>query len=199
MRTRPLPLVGLVALATCGQSQQPCTGTGCLNVAGTYTFVLGTSTVSCSNWEKNAPPSSLMEVTQGPSPSQLGVTLWPVTDNPHFLTGTLYANGSINVAESEQSTLIGIPWATLTGSFASIAGQSGGEPFQFNGQIFLQGGTAQTTTAGQTGGATAGQTGGGAGGLACSGGTTFKAEETSTTILPDAGTIPTPDGGDAGH
>lgn len=183
MRTRALSLVGLLALAACGQTQQPCSGSSCLSVAGNYTFVLGEG-IGCSVWEKNASPTSLMQVTQGATASQLSITLWPVTDDPHYLTGTLYTNGSMTVSESQQSTLLQIPWATITGSFTSQGGQSGGAPYLFSGQLLLQGGSTQSTTAGGTGG------------LACQGTTTFKAVESATSSL-DAGTD-VPDGGDAG-
>ncbi|MHB8418301.1 MAG: hypothetical protein ACYDCL_09505 [Myxococcales bacterium] len=190
MRTSPFSLLASLALAACSQgAQQPCSDGGCLAVAGSYTFRLGEQ-ANCAVWEKSVPPASLMQVTQGSDPSQLTLTLWPVTDDPHTLAGTLFSDGTINVTENQNSTLLGIPFAYITGSFTSNAGVGGGAPFYFGGQIFLEGGS-QSQTAGQAGGP------GQSGGLGCTGGTTFTAEENTAGAGTDGGT-PVPDGGDAG-
>ncbi len=189
MRTRLLSIACLTAAAACSQgSHQPCSAAdgGCLNVAGSYTFRLGTN-LNCSVWQKSAPTTSVMSIAQGSGdPSQLTVTLWP-TENYHTLSGTLYADDTIYVAESQQSVLLGSPWATITGGFTANPASAGGGLY-FAGQFLLQGGSSTPAGGGQApgGGAIAGQTGGGpSGGLGCAGATTIAAVQASGS--PDAG------------
>jgi hypothetical protein len=176
--------LALLSLAGCG-SQTPCSGTGCLQVGGAYLFVLGEQ-VNCPIWEKNVPPSSVLTITQ--NGSSLSATFWPDTDDPHTLTGTLYSNNSMTLAESTQNELLGIPYATVNATFTSTAATAGASQYFLSGQIFLQGpGTSSS------GGAGAG------GGLGCTGGTTtITAQEQAGLVVTDAGTVVIPDAGNVG-
>jgi hypothetical protein len=179
--------LALVLLAGCG-SQTPCSGNGCLQVGGAYLFVLGEQ-VNCPIWEKNVPPSSVMTITQ--NGSSLSATFWPDTDDPHTLTGTLYSNNSMTLAESTQNELLGIPYATVNATFTSTAAAAGATQYFLSGQLFLQGPGMSSS-----GGAGMGS------GLGCTGGTTtITAQEQAGLVITDAGTT-IPDagnnGGDAG-
>ncbi len=138
--------LGLLPFAGCG-SPTPCSGDTCLQIAGTYLVVLAEQ-VNCTIWAKNVPPSSVMVITQ--NGSSISAQLWPNTDDPHIFTGTLYTNNSMNVGESQQNQLLGIPYGTITGTFSSTSTVAGQPPYYFSGQIFLQGGGSQATSSGGT-------------------------------------------------
>ncbi len=176
---------GLIPLAGCGTAT-PCSGTSCIPVAGEYLFVLGEA-VNCSIWESHVPPSSIMTLTQ--SGGSLSAELWPDTDDPHTLTGTLNTDNSFTLQENTQNQFLGIPYATINGSFNTISTAASGQVlYLLNGQLFLQGGSMTSSSGGSMMGSS--------GGLPCTGGTTtIRAEEQPAgTIIPDAGT----EGGDAG-
>lgn len=121
----------LLPTAGCG-NQTPCSGKGCLQIAGAYLFVLGEQ-VQCPIWESHVPPSSVLTITQ--SGSSLNATLWPDTDDPHSLTGTLYSNNSMTLTESSQNELLGIPYATINGTFTSTSTVAGVPQYFLSGQI----------------------------------------------------------------
>jgi hypothetical protein len=178
-----LAALGVLPFAACG-SPVACSGDNCIQIAGDYVFVLKPA-VSCSIWEASVPPSSLMTITQ--DGSSISATLWPVTDNPHFFTGTLSTNNSINIGESQQNQLLGIPYGTITGVFSSTAVDGGGQPpFYFSGQLFLQGGGSGTS-----GGSSTTTTG-------CTGSSSMTAEEQAGSVIVDGGTDVTPDAGSDG-
>ena len=178
----------LLPTAGCG-NQTPCSGKGCLQIAGAYLFVLGEQ-VQCPIWESHVPPSSVLTITQ--SGSSLNATLWPDTDDPHSLTGTLYSNNSMTLTESSQNELLGIPYATINGTFTSTSTVAGVPQYFLSGQIFLEG-PAPSTTGGSGG------TGTPPTGLTCSGGaTSLTAQEQAGLVIPDGGVVATPDGGDVG-
>jgi hypothetical protein len=124
MRTRLLLVAALGLLPSFGcSSQTPCglDGGTCIPIAGAYLFTLA-ETVNCPIWESHIPPSSIMVISQ--SGSALTAQIWPDTENPHLLTGTLYNNNSMVLSESTQNQLLGIPYATINGTFTAASTSS---------------------------------------------------------------------------
>lgn len=193
----------ILFLSVCGK-ETPCSGSSCLPVSGSY-LVTFTQPIECGLWEPaiNITPSSVMTFTG--SGSQLQLTLWPVSDNPHELKGTLNADGTVLLQETPQGELLGIPYGIITGTFQSTGGQPGQPPFYFEGNLTLEGASPTSATSGgatTAGGPPSNSTAGSAGnGCAATVGLNAE-EETSTAILDggpgDAGSSPTDAGADAG-
>ncbi len=185
-RARCLAAVGAALLASACAQPEPCSGNGCLPVAGSYIFRLNPS-INCPAWEASSSvtPSAPMQVTQ--FGSQLTMTLWPANGNPtHNFTGTLFADGTIQVSENSQNVVIGVPYGIISGAFISSGAVPKQAPFFFSGSLLLQGSigtTGANGTLGPTTGPSAGKSTG------CTGTSQFTAQEQGFTNGP------VPDGG----
>jgi hypothetical protein len=123
-------LPAALALAGCGKST-PCTGSKCLDVAGTY-LVTYRPALTCSTWAYQPPPSSSMVVSQ--SGSAIEVDLQPSTFTPaHIFRGTLDANSTVVASEAQPDPRLGLPFGQLSGAFSP-----GGAALVFQGTLSLQ-------------------------------------------------------------
>jgi hypothetical protein len=182
--------VGLLAaaalLGACGgKAALPCSGATCLTVTGEYLFVLPTPVI-CPQWQENTRASAFMSLTA--TGSTLSAVLWDNTTHPHQFSGTLFADGTMQVSEPAQNQQLGLPVATLSGSFTPLSG--GIKGFQFTGSLQLTSATQSSSTSAGSGGSN-----GSTSPINCGVTVSLNAEEQSVSAPVDAGPTVFPDGG----
>jgi hypothetical protein len=196
------------ALAGCGKAIL-CTpgatdGGGCYPISGGYNVVYS-PTIHCGLWNVMPDPLSVMTVSETGSNTTFNLIPSAVADTTHQLNGTEDVNGFVSVQEAQTTSVLGVPYAQVNGSFTSLNSCGSQPPYLFTGTLQLI----------QTGAASADA---GAGASGCGGTYNIKAQQVTDAngdsllmescfadgglpnnvgnpLLPDGGMAAFPDGG----